>query len=52
MLINIKILIEGTDIPDAQTVFITRETKSDILLTQTIGGALRGPRMGAQKKPI
>jgi superfamily II DNA or RNA helicase len=52
VLINIKMLTEGTDIPDVQTVFITRETKSDILLTQMIGRVLRGPRMGAQKKPI
>jgi superfamily II DNA or RNA helicase len=52
VLINIKILTEGTDIPDVQTVFITRETTSDILLTQMIGRALRGPRMGGQKKPI
>ncbi len=50
MLINIKILTEGTDIPDVQTVFITRETKSDILLTQMIGRALRGPRMGGTEK--
>jgi superfamily II DNA or RNA helicase len=50
VLINIKILTEGTDIPDAQTVFITRETKSDILLTQTIGRALRDPRMGGTEK--
>jgi len=52
VLINIKILTEGTDIPDVQTVFITRETTSDIRLTQMIGRALRDPRMGGQKKPI
>ena len=46
VLINIKMLTEGTDISDVQTVFITRETKSDILLTQMIGRALRDPRMG------
>jgi hypothetical protein len=50
VLINIKMLTAGTDIPDVQTVFITRETKSDILLTQTIGRALRGPRMGGTEK--
>ena len=50
VLINIKMLTEGTDIPDVQTVFITRETKSDILLTQMIGRALRGPRMGGTEK--
>ena len=50
VLINIKILTEGTDIPEVQTVFITRETTSDILLTQMIGRALRGPRMGGTEK--
>ena len=50
VLINIKMLSEGTDIPDVQTVFITRETKSDVLLTQMIGRALRGPRMGWTEK--
>ena len=50
VLINIKMLTEGTDIPDVQTVFITRETKSDILLTQMIGLALRCPRMGGTEK--
>jgi len=50
VLINIKMLTEGTDIPDVQTIFITRETKSDILLPQMIGRALRGPRMGGTEK--
>ena len=50
VLINIKMLTEGTDIPDVQTVFITRETKSDVLLPQMIGRALRGPRMGWTEK--
>lgn len=52
VLINIKRLTEETDIPNVQTVFITRETKSDILVTQRIGRALRSSRMGAHKKPI
>jgi len=43
-------LPEATDIPDVQTVLITTETKSDILLTQMIGRALRGPRMGWTEK--
>ncbi len=46
VLINIKMLRKATDIPDVQTVSLTRETKSDILLTQMIGRAIRGPRMG------
>lgn len=44
VLVNIRMLTEGTDIPDAQTVFLTRQTTSQILLTQMIGRALRGPR--------
>ncbi len=50
VLINIKMLSQGTDIPDVQTVFITRETKSDVLLPQMIGRALRCPRMGWTEK--
>jgi superfamily II DNA or RNA helicase len=46
VLINIKMLTEGTDVPDAETVFLTRQTTSQILLTQMIGRALRGPKFG------
>lgn len=46
VLINVRILTEGTDIPDAQTVFITRQTTSRILLTQMVGRALRGEKFG------
>ncbi len=42
VLINVKMLTEGTDVPDVDTVFITRQTTSQILLTQMIGRALRG----------
>ena len=44
VLVNIRMLTEGTDIPDAQTVFLTRQTTSQILLTQMVGRALRGPK--------
>ncbi|MFO0804679.1 MAG: helicase-related protein [Gemmataceae bacterium] len=43
VLINVRMLTEGTDVPDVQTVFLTRKTTSQILLTQMIGRALRGP---------
>jgi ATP-dependent helicase IRC3 len=43
VLINVNILTEGVDLPDAQTIFLTRPTKSKILLTQMIGRGLRGP---------
>jgi len=46
VLINVRMLTEGTDIPDAQTVFLTRQTTSRILLTQMVGRALRGPKFG------
>ena len=46
VLVNINILTEGTDIPDVQTVFITRQTTSEIRLRQMIGRALRGTEFG------
>jgi len=46
VLINVKMLTEGTDVPDVNTVFITRETTSSILITQMMGRALRGKRAG------
>ncbi len=46
VLVNVRMLTEGTDLPDAQTVFLTRQTTSRILLTQMVGRALRGPKFG------
>ena len=46
VLVNVRMLTEGTDIPDARTVFLTRQTTSRILLTQMVGRALRGPKFG------
>lgn len=46
VLINVKMLTEGTDVPKVQTVFLTRQTTSRILLTQMVGRALRGPEFG------
>lgn len=46
VLINVRMLTEGTDVPDIQTVFLTRQTTSNILLTQMVGRALRGPKFG------
>jgi len=42
VLINIQILTEGSDVPDIQTVFLTRPTTSDVLLMQMIGRGMRG----------
>lgn len=46
VLINVRMLTEGTDVPDVQTVFLTRQTTSKILLTQMVGRALRGSKFG------
>ena len=44
VLINVNILSEGSDIPQIKTVFLTRPTISNILMTQMVGRALRGPK--------
>lgn len=46
VLININILTEGSDIPDIQTVFLTRPTMSDVLLMQMVGRGMRGKGCG------
>lgn len=46
VLINVEMLTEGTDLPNIQTVFLTRPTTSTILMTQMIGRALRGTKAG------
>lgn len=46
VLINVNILTEGTDIPNIQTIFLTRQTTSKILLNQMIGRGLRGVNAG------
>lgn len=52
VLININILTEGSDIPDIQTIFLTRPTSSEGLLIQMIGRGLRGVRAGGTDKAI
>lgn len=46
VLVNINILTEGTDVPSVDSVFITRQTTSNIKLRQMIGRALRGSKFG------
>ena len=46
VLINVRMLTEGADFPSVRTVFLTRQTTSQILLTQMIGRALRGRQAG------
>ncbi len=50
VLLNVQMLIEGTDVPETQTVFITRQTTSTIRLTQMVGRALRGPKAGGTEE--
>lgn len=50
VVINIKMLTEGTDVPDVDTVFVTRQTTSPISITQMVGRALRGRRFGGTDK--
>lgn len=50
VLINVEMLTEGTDLPNVQTVFLTRPTTSAILMTQMIGRALRGQTAGGTEK--
>lgn len=49
VLLNVKMLTEGTDIPTVKTVFITHETQSYILFNQMMGRCLRGKRAGGNK---
>lgn len=49
VIVNIRMLTEGTDVPKTKTVFLTRQTLSEILMTQMVGRALRGPKFGGKK---
>lgn len=46
VLINVRMLTEGADVPSVRTVFLTRQTTSQILMNQMIGRALRGRKAG------
>jgi hypothetical protein len=50
VLINVRMLTEGADVPTVKTVFLTRQTTSAILMAQMIGRALRGPEAGGGKE--
>lgn len=50
VLINVQILTEGSDVPDIQSVFLTRQTNSESLLVQMIGRGLRGVSAGGTDK--
>ncbi len=46
VLANVEMLTEGFDAPKTKTVFIVRPTRSEALLSQMIGRALRGTMAG------
>lgn len=52
VLVNINILTEGSDVPDIQTVFLTRPTQSEGLLVQMVGRGLRGTRSRGTEEAI
>lgn len=49
VIVNVKMLTEGVDVPDVRTVMLTRQTTSPILFTQMVGRALRGKKAGGGK---
>lgn len=48
VLISVGMLLEGVDIPDARTAFLTRPTTSRIVMRQMIGRVLRGEAAGGE----
>lgn len=50
VLVNVRMLTEGTDVPSIQSVFLTRQTTSKVLLTQMVGRGLRGTASGGTEQ--
>lgn len=50
VIVNVQMLTEGFDAPHTRTVFICRPTRSESLVVQMVGRALRGPRAGGNTK--
>lgn len=50
VLVNVEMLTEGFDAPHTRTVFLARPTRSEGLLSQMVGRALRGPRSGGNER--
>ena len=46
VLVNVNIMTEGSDVPDIETVFLTRPTQSEGFLMQMIGRGMRGKESG------
>ena len=50
VLINVNIMTEGSDVPDIDTVFLTRPTQSEGFLMQMIGRGMRGTKAGGTER--
>lgn len=50
VLVNVEMLTEGFDAPHTRTVFIARPTRSEGLLAQMVGRALRGKQSGGNDR--
>jgi superfamily II DNA or RNA helicase len=50
VLLNVRMLTEGTDVPKVNTVFFDETNDKPILLTQMVGRALRGPKFGGTEE--
>lgn len=50
VLVNVEMLTEGFDAPHTRTVFVARPTRSEGLLAQMVGRALRGKESGGNDK--
>lgn len=48
VLVSVGMLLEGVDVPDARTAFLTRPTTSRILMRQMVGRILRGEAGGGE----
>ena len=49
VLINFGVLSTGFDVPNVNTIIITRPTSSVVLYSQMVGRGLRGPKMGGSE---
>ncbi len=50
VIVNVEMLTEGFDAPHTRTVFIARPTRSESLVVQMVGRALRGKRAGGNEQ--
>ena len=50
VIVNVQMLTEGFDAARTRTVFIARPTRSESLVVQMVGRALRGPRAGGNDR--